>query len=257
MATVPNPPLPAADVFGTRVNALSRDAAVEVVLQRAQQAAGGAVAFCNVHMVVSAQRQPELAGALRSFELVLPDGAPVAATLRRAGYAGQQRVDGPGFMWAACGAAARAGVGVYFYGSAEQTLTRLRERLQAAFPGLIVAGMHSPPFRPLTQAEFAQDMQHIEASGARLVFVGLGCPRQEIWMMRARQHLAAVLLGVGAAFDFHAGVKARAPVWMQRASLEWLYRLAQEPRRLAGRYVVTNSLFLAARARAALVPRRR
>lgn len=243
---------PAAEVLGTRVHALSRDAAVEAVLTRAGQAVGGAVAFCNVHMVVSARREPALADALQSFELVLPDGAPVAAALRRAGYVGQERVDGPGFMWAACGAAAHAGVGVYFYGSTAQTLAQLSVRLHAAFPELVVAGTRAPQFRPLAEAEFADDLQHIVSSGARLVFVGLGCPRQELWMARARPYLDAVLLGVGAAFDFHAGVKARAPTWMQRAGLEWLHRLAHEPRPLTGRYLVTNSVFLSACARAAL-----
>ncbi len=247
--------IPATQVLGTRVHALSPDAAVEAVLSRAGEAAGGAVAFCNVHMVVSARREPALADALRSFELVLPDGAPVAATLRRAGYIAQERVDGPGFMWAACAAAARAGVGVYFYGSTAQTLAQLSVRLHAAFPQLVIAGTRAPPFRPLSDAEFGDDLQHIVSSGARLVFVGLGCPRQELWMARARPQLGAVLLGVGAAFDFHAGVKARAPAWMQRAGLEWLHRLAHEPRRLAGRYLVTNSVFLAASVRAALARR--
>lgn len=249
--------LPAADVLGTRVHALGRDAAVQAVLARAAGGAGGAVAFCNVHMVVSARRDAALAGALRSFDLVLPDGAPVAAVLRRAGHAGQARVDGPGFMWAACGAAAGAGQGVYFYGSTAPTLERLCARLRAAFPGLRVAGTRAPPFRPLTPDEFEDDLRDIAASGARLVFVGLGCPRQELWIARARPRLGAVLLGVGAAFDFHAGVKARAPAWMQRAGLEWLHRLAHEPRRLAGRYLVTNTVFLAGCARAALTRRAR
>lgn len=250
-------PIPSADVLGTRVHALGRDAAVPAVLARAARGAGGAVAFCNVHMVVTARRDAALADALRSFDLVLPDGAPVAAVLRRAGHTGQARVDGPGFMWAACDAAAGAGQAVYFYGSAPRTLDRLAARLRAAFPRLCIAGMRAPPFRPLTPEEFADDLRHIAASGARLVFVGLGCPRQEVWMARARPALSAVLLGVGAAFDFHAGVKARAPAWMQDAGLEWLHRLAHEPRRLAGRYLVTNTVFLAGCARAALTRRAR
>ena len=129
-------------------------------------------------------------------------------------------------------------------GSSDATLTLLSERLRAAFPGLRVAGTHSPPFRALTAEEDAESVARINASGAGVVFVSLGCPKQEKWMAAHRGRIRAVMFGVGAAFDFHAGVINRAPLWMQRCGLEWLHRLCSEPRRLWKRYLVTNTLFI-------------
>jgi N-acetylglucosaminyldiphosphoundecaprenol N-acetyl-beta-D-mannosaminyltransferase len=133
---------------------------------------------------------------------------------------------------------------VYFFGSSPDTLEALDQRLSVAFPSLIVGGYESPPFRPLTPQEDADAVARINASGAGLVFVGLGCPKQELWMQAHRGRINAVMLGVGAAFDFHAGTVSRAPAWMRHNGLEWLHRLASEPRRLWRRYLVTNTLFV-------------
>jgi N-acetylglucosaminyldiphosphoundecaprenol N-acetyl-beta-D-mannosaminyltransferase len=133
---------------------------------------------------------------------------------------------------------------VFFYGSTESTLRKLRDVLRAQFPRLQIAGIYSPPFRPLSAEEDAQIVQNINRSGANIVFVGLGCPKQEKWMADHRGRIHAVMLGVGAAFDYHAGVIKRAPLWWQRHGLEWLYRLLSEPRRLFKRYLITNTLFL-------------
>jgi N-acetylglucosaminyldiphosphoundecaprenol N-acetyl-beta-D-mannosaminyltransferase len=169
--------------------------------------------------------------------------------LRRLGARGQHRVSGPDFMLAYCEHAARGGEPMYLYGAAPDTLRELQARLRARWPGLRIAGAHSPPFRPLDAAEQAEDLQRIRDSGARTVWVGLGCPKQELWMAARRQELDSVLIGVGAAFDFHAGTLRRAPAWMQRSGLEWLHRLLSEPRRLGRRYLVTNTLFLVGAAR--------
>jgi N-acetylglucosaminyldiphosphoundecaprenol N-acetyl-beta-D-mannosaminyltransferase len=181
--------------------------------------------------------------------MATPDGAPVAWMLRRLGFAGQRRVSGPDLMWALCERCAAEKVPVYFYGSTGDTLTALKVRLLEAIPGLLIGGMESPPFRALSSEEDAGAVQRINASGAGIVFVGLGCPKQEMWMAEHRGRVNAVMIGVGAAFDFHAGTVQRAPLWMRDNGLEWLHRLASEPGRLWKRYLVTNTLFLLGAAR--------
>jgi N-acetylglucosaminyldiphosphoundecaprenol N-acetyl-beta-D-mannosaminyltransferase len=164
--------------------------------------------------------------------------------LRRLGHGGQQRINGPDFFWAYCDAASRSGESLYLLGSSERTLAQLQLRLTQAFPGLRIAGAYSPPFRPMTEAEDKAVVDAIHASGAGTVWVGLGCPKQEIWMHAHKGRVRAVMLGVGAAFDFHAGTVRMAPAWMRECGLEWLYRLISEPRRLWKRYLTTNTAFL-------------
>ena len=147
-------------------------------------------------------------------------------------------------MQRCCARAAATGLPVYLYGSSDETLQRLRAHLIREFPGIVLAGCYSPQFRYLTSEEDDRVVRAIEGQGARVVFVALGCPHQEVWMAEHRGRIHAVMLGVGAAFDFYAGNVARAPLWMQHAGLEWLHRLMSEPRRLWRRYLVTNALFL-------------
>jgi N-acetylglucosaminyldiphosphoundecaprenol N-acetyl-beta-D-mannosaminyltransferase len=176
--------------------------------------------------------------------MATPDGMPVAWAIRALGFGKQKRINGPDLTWKLLSHCAQRGQSVFFYGSTEQTLAKLDARIRAAFPALNVAGMLSPPYRPLTEAEDQQIVEHVNASGATLVFVGLGCPKQEVWMAQHRGKINAVMLGVGAAFDYHAGTLQRAPVWMQRFGFEWAYRLLKEPRRLWRRYLNTNSAFV-------------
>jgi N-acetylglucosaminyldiphosphoundecaprenol N-acetyl-beta-D-mannosaminyltransferase len=164
--------------------------------------------------------------------------------LRRQGHAGQQRINGPDLMERYCALVAGTGTPIFLLGSTEDTLARLRSRLPQRFSGLKIAGTESPPFRPLTAEEDQQLVNRVNASGARVVFVSLGCPKQEKWMADHRGRVNAVMIGLGAAFDFHAGTVTRAPTWMRSAGLEWLHRLASEPGRLWRRYLVTNSLFI-------------
>jgi N-acetylglucosaminyldiphosphoundecaprenol N-acetyl-beta-D-mannosaminyltransferase len=164
--------------------------------------------------------------------------------LRRLGHPDQQRISGPDLMMALCEQAAALGQPVALLGSTPQTLDKLRAALLRCWPGLRVAESIAPPFRPLTAEEDEAMVQRLNGSGAGLVFVGLGCPKQELWMAAHRGRVNAVMLGVGAAFDFHAGNIARAPMWMQRNGLEWLHRLFSEPGRLWQRYLVTNSAFV-------------
>lgn len=203
------------------------------------------VCLCNAHSLVEAGRSTDFARALAGADLCLPDGAPVAWMLRRLGHRGQPRISGPDLMARYLQGAAARGEPIFLYGSRPATLERLSQRLLQRWPGLQIAGSHSPPFGEPSDGEDARAAQQIRASGARTVWVALGCPRQERWMARMRPRIPAVLLGVGAAFDFLAGEVRRAPPWMQRAGLEWLHRLAQEPRRLGRRYLVTQPLFAA------------
>lgn len=202
------------------------------------------VYLCNVHSVITARSDATFGAAVRSSDLATPDGAPVAWLMRRLGRAGQARINGPDLMWRYCAQAAQRHESIYLYGGSPQSLQLLQRRLLEAFPALRIAGAHAPPFRPLTPEEDEAEVRDIVASGAGTVWVGLGCPKQELWMAAHRDRIPAVLLGVGAAFDYHAGTLRRAPLWMQRCGLEWLYRLAKEPRRLWRRYLHTNSVFV-------------
>jgi N-acetylglucosaminyldiphosphoundecaprenol N-acetyl-beta-D-mannosaminyltransferase len=164
--------------------------------------------------------------------------------LRRLGFPDQQRINGPDLMWKYCEVAAGRDESIFLYGGMPETLEILQSCLKQVFPNLTVAGAYSPPFRALTAEEDDAIVQKINASGAGTVWVSLGCPKQEIWMMQHRGRVNAVMIGVGAAFDYHAGTIIRAPFWMQQSGLEWLHRLWSEPGRLWKRYLVTNTLYI-------------
>ncbi len=232
------------DVIGVPIDALDWNDATALVCGWAKNMESRYVCICNVHSVVTATQDAEFASVVRQADLATPDGAPVAWTLRRKGFAGQERINGPDLMWRLCRCAEDAGIAVGLFGSTEPTLEALCAVIEREFPGLRVAYRHSPPFRQLSGEEDERLVMDINRSGIGLLFVGLGCPKQEKWMARHRDRINAVMLGVGAAFDYHAGTTPRAPLWMQRNGLEWLHRLLSEPRRLWRRYLVTNSIFL-------------
>jgi len=235
-------------VLGAKIDALSWDVAMDRLLGWAHARESRYVTICNVHVVVSASRDAAYRDIINGSDMATPDGAPVAWMLRRQGFAGQPRISGPDLMWALCERAASEYLPVVCYGSTEATLALLETRLQAAFPALRMT-MESPPFRALTAEEDAAAVDRINTSGAGIVFVGLGCPKQERWMAEHRGRVNAVMIGVGAAFDFHAGTVQRAPAWMRDNGLEWLHRLLSEPGRLWKRYLVTNTLFILGAAR--------
>ncbi len=207
----------------------------------------GYVTAAAVNLVMSAREDPATAAAVAGATLATPDGMPLVWALRALGNPAATRIYGPDLMAAFCDRAARGGIPIYLYGGRDAgALALLQARLRERFPGLNIAGAHSPPFRPLSEQEKADDAARIDASGAAVVWVGTGQPKQEKWMHEMRPRLAAPLLvGVGAAFDFHAGLVSQAPRWMQRSGLEWAYRLSREPRRLWRRYARYNPLFLA------------
>lgn len=236
---------PKLPVLGIGVSATTYDGAVDAIVAAAREGRGGLVDAAAVHAVVSAARDPALGAALNLFDLVAPDGQPVRWALNLLHRTRlRDRVYGPELMLRVCRRAAAEGLGVYLYGSTGAVLERLAGNLGARFPGLRVAGWAAPPFRALTAEEDRDVVEAIRRSGARIVFVGLGCPRQERFAFAHRASIPAVQVCVGAAFDFHSGNKRMAPAWMQRHGLEWVFRLASEPRRLWRRYGVTNSLFL-------------
>ncbi len=235
-------------VLGVPIDVVGWDEAVERIMSWGHDRSSRAVYLCNVHVTVTASRDPALAKAIRAGDLVLPDGAPVAWMQRQLGATGQPRIDGPNLMSRVCAAAERDGLSVYLLGGSPDALAALDRQLAGRFPRLAIAGSFSPPYRELAAEDNQRMVAAINASGAGIVFVGLGCPKQELWIAHHKSAVRAVMLGVGAAFDFHAGLKPRAPAWMQNNGLEWLHRLASEPRRLWKRYVFTNTYFVSAAA---------
>jgi N-acetylglucosaminyldiphosphoundecaprenol N-acetyl-beta-D-mannosaminyltransferase len=211
----------------------------------------GSLSAAAVHLVMRAQEEPEVMAAVLGLSVVVPDGQPLVWALRALGHAGATRVYGPDLMAAYCEHAARTQTPVFLYGGrSEDALVELSVALRTRFPGLVIAGGYTPPFRELSAEEDEAVALRIERSGAQVVWVGIGQPRQELWIARMRERLSApVLIAVGAAFDFHAGLLPQAPAWMGRHGLEWSYRLAREPRRLWRRYARYNPRFVAAFAR--------
>jgi N-acetylglucosaminyldiphosphoundecaprenol N-acetyl-beta-D-mannosaminyltransferase len=223
--------------------------------------AAGARAYVTaaaVNLVMSSQEDDETRAAVLGATLAVPDGQPLVWALHALGHPSATRVYGPDLMALACARAARTGTTSFLYGGRTPgALKQLEARLRERFPGVRIAGGHSPPFRALNAREEQALIDEINGSGAQIVWVGTGQPKQEKWMLRMRPHLTAPLLvGVGAAFDFHAGLVPQAPRWMQRAGLEWSYRLAREPRRLWRRYARYNPRFIASFARQYLRHRR-
>lgn len=234
-----------ARVVGAYIDALDWGGCLNRILGWATRRESRYACLCNAHSVVTACRDPGFGRTINGADLAVPDGAPVAWRLGALGFPGQPRISGSELMWKCCARAAGVGVSVFLYGGRPDTLRRLSARLLREFPRLEIAGCYSPPFRPLTTGEDAQVARAINDSGAGIVFVSLGCPKQESWMAAHRGRIRAVMVGVGAAFEFHAGTARRAPRWMQESGLEWLHRLMSEPLRLWRRYLVTNTLFIA------------
>jgi N-acetylglucosaminyldiphosphoundecaprenol N-acetyl-beta-D-mannosaminyltransferase len=231
-------------VLGARIDAVSWDDALAQIVTWGAARESRYICVCNVHSVVSTTSDPAFRRVINGADMATPDGAPIAWALRRCGFRSQERVNGPDLMWRYLKQAEQLGQTPFFYGSTPETLRRLCESIARHFPLLRIAGACAPPFQPLSAQEDQAQVTMINQSGAHVVFVGLGCPKQETWMASHRGRVNAVMIGVGAAFDYHAGMLKRAPLWWQRHGLEWLYRLGSDPRRLLRRYMVTNTLFI-------------
>ena len=238
------PPLPHRYILGMRVDASSYDDASNRVMSWARTGESRYVCVSTVHMVMEAFDDPEFQAIVNGADLVTSDGMPLVWGLRMLGVKQATRVYGPDLTPYLCARAEREGVAVAFVGGSESTLAELQRVLHERHPRLQIAYAWSPPFRALTAAEEQAAVDAINASGARIVFVGLGCPKQERWMRRHVGRIRAPMLGVGAAFDFVAGNKLMAPDWIQRLGLEWLFRLVTEPKRLWRRYLYHNPRFV-------------
>ena len=245
-AALTNMPLPPkANILGVGVSITDYAAVVEHVLAAAREQRALSVSACAVHVLMAAIDDPAFAAVLNRFEIVAPDGQPVRWGLSWTRQAElSDRVYGPTLMLRSCEAAARAQLPVYLYGSRPATLQLLAARLNQRAPGLQIAGTRAGRFRPLTDTEQAEDARAIRDSGARIVFVGMGAPRQEWWIFHMRNRIPLPMLALGAAFDFHAGLVPQAPPVLQRAGLEWLFRLTREPSRLWRRYLTVTPRYL-------------
>jgi N-acetylglucosaminyldiphosphoundecaprenol N-acetyl-beta-D-mannosaminyltransferase len=226
--------------FDTFVGDLERSTAL--VVERARSGAGGYAVLGNAHVLVTAQHDRELAGALRGAWAVFPDGAPVAWLQRRRGHDTARRIAGTDLLVAVARAGAPLGLRHSFFGGTPETLAAVAARLTEEVPDVRIGTTLAPPFAPLD--ELAVHADAVRLAGADVVWVALGAPKQELFMARHGDRFGALSLGIGAAVDFVSGSKSRAPQWMQRSGLEWAHRLASEPRRLAGRYFRTNSEFV-------------
>jgi N-acetylglucosaminyldiphosphoundecaprenol N-acetyl-beta-D-mannosaminyltransferase len=232
-------------VLGVRINAVDYDAAAERILRAARQSQPLAVSALAVHGLMTGALDATHRHRLNEIDLLVPDGQPVRWALNRLySVALPDRVYGPNLTLELCRRAAAEGLPVFLFGGDQPLLDELSARLCQLSPGLQVAGTRASRFRTLSTNERAALVEEIRASGARLVFVGLGCPRQEVFVYEMRDALSLPLVAVGAAFPFHAGRLPQAPAWMQRRALEWLFRLASEPRRLWRRYLLLNPLFV-------------
>ena len=236
---------PRVDVLGVQVSATTMAGAVALIARWIRDGARRYVCVTGVHGVMESQRDPDLRDIHNRSGLTTTDGVPLVWACHHAGVAGAERVYGPDLVLAVAERAAAEGWRSYFYGGHAGVGEEVAAELAARYPGFVACGSWSPPFRPLTDAEEDAVARRINESGADIVWVGLSTPKQERWMAALRDRLdAPVLIGVGAAFDIHAGRLRQAPAWMQRRGLEWAFRVAVEPRRLWRRYAVNNPSFV-------------
>lgn len=231
-------------ILGMRVDATNYPDAVTRILGWAERRESRYVCVATVHMIMEAYDDSRFMRTVNAADLVTPDGMPLVWMLRLLGVPTATRVYGPSLTPLLCGEAARRSLPVGFYGGTPEVLQRMVTALQQRWPSLRAECCWSPPFRLLTADEEREVVHSIRRSGVRLLFVGLGCPKQERWMADHRNELGVVMVGVGAAFDFLAGVKRQAPRVLQDAGLEWCFRLMTEPRRLWKRYIYHNPRFL-------------
>jgi N-acetylglucosaminyldiphosphoundecaprenol N-acetyl-beta-D-mannosaminyltransferase len=237
---------PRVNILGVGISAINLLEAIEAVEGWIARRERHYVNVCTVQTVMECRRHARLRRIVNESGLSTPDGMPLVWLSHLHGYPDAGRVYGPDLLLALCERSATTGHRHFFYGGAPGIADRLADRLRKRFPGLIVAGTYTPPFRAVDAEEDRVVLETIDAAAPDIVWVGLGTPKQDYWVARHRDRLsAAALIAVGAAFDFHSGALKQAPKWMQRSGLEWLFRLSQEPRRLAFRYLVYNPLFIA------------
>ena len=236
--------IPTCNILGVNVAAIDMEWLVAYLDSNIKGLSGDYICVSNVHTTVTAYENPEYLKVQNGGIMAIPDGGPLASVGQRRGYKNMKRTTGPSLMGEIFSISAEKGYRHYFYGSTDETLAKLYAALSDAFPETQIVGMYSPPFRPMTEDEDKTIIERINETEPDFVWVGLGAPKQEKWMANHRGKIEGLMVGVGAGFDYFAGNISRAPEWMQKSNLEWVYRLMQDPKRLFGRYWHTNISFI-------------
>ena len=232
------------DIMGVNIVVTDMEKTLRLIEEKLEDWRGKYICVANVHTTVTAHEDPDYQAVQNGAVMALPDGGPLSKFSRQQGYTDAARVTGPDLMKELLKESVTKHYRHYFYGSTQETLDILRKKIGENYPGAVIAGMYSPPFRPLTPEEDDEVVRKINEAKPDFVWVGLGAPKQERWMAVHEDRVHALMVGVGAAFDYEAGNIRRAPQWMQKHNLEWLYRLMQDPKRLFKRYFVTNTKYL-------------
>lgn len=236
--------IPTCEIMGVNIAAVNMEWLLRFTRKNIRQLSGDYMCVSNVHTVITASEDQIYRNIQNSGIMAIPDGGPLSSVGRKRGYREMGRIPGPSYMEEIFKISGKMGYRHFFYGSTEETLAKLKQGLERDYPGIKVAGMYSPPFRPMTKEENARIIEKINDAKVDFVWVGLGAPKQERWMADHQGKVKGFMVGVGAGFDYFAGNIKRAPEWMQRNNMEWFYRLMQEPGRLFGRYWRTNTKFL-------------
>lgn len=232
------------NILGVNIAAIDMEWLVDYLNNNIKMLSGDYICVSNVHTTVIAYEEPEYLKVQNGGIMAIPDGGPLSSVGQRRGFKNMKRTTGPSLMGEIFKISAEKGYRHYFYGSTDETLEKLYAALTDAFPGIQIAGMYSPPFRPMTEDEDKAIVERINETKPDLVWIGLGAPKQEKWMAAHQGRVNGLMVGVGAGFDYYAGNIQRAPEWMQKSNLEWVYRLLQDPKRLFGRYWHTNTKFI-------------
>ena len=236
--------IPTCNIMGVNLAAIHMPWLIDFTKKHIKELSGNYLCVSNVHTTVMSYDDPAYCAVQNGGIMAIPDGGPLSSVGRKRGFSQMERTTGPDYLKEILKISEKEGYRHYFYGSTEETLEKLQKHLQEEYPGVVVAGMYSPPFRALSEDEDRQIIEKINETTADFVWIGLGAPKQEYWMANHQGTVKGFMVGVGAAFDYLAGNIERAPMWMQKANLEWLYRLMQEPKRLFKRYFYTNTKFI-------------
>lgn len=236
--------IPVCNILGVNVAAIDMDWLLDFTDKNIKELSGDYMCVSNVHTTVTSFEDKSYCDIQNGGILAIPDGGPLSTVGQKRGFKNMKRTTGPSYMGKILKISVQKGYRHYFYGSTEETLEKLHQALQHDYPGIQIAGMYSPPFRPLTEEENHLVVERINETRPDFVWVGLGAPKQERWMAEHQGKIKGFMVGVGAGFDYFAGNISRAPMWMQKTNLEWVYRLLQDPKRLFRRYWHTNTKFI-------------
>lgn len=236
--------IPVCNIMGVGIAAINMQWLLDFIPGHLKEISGDYICVANVHTTVTAFENEEYMRVQNGGLMSIPDGGPLTSIGKKRGFQNMARTTGPAFMLEILKISAKKGYRHYFYGATEDTLKHVRHIIETDYPGVTIAGMYSPPFRELTEEEEAKIAKQIQETKPDYIWVALGAPKQEVWMAKHQGTLPGLMVGVGAGFDFFVGNIKRAPRWMQRLNLEWLYRLMQDPIRLFPRYWHTNTRFI-------------